>query len=89
MDTLNSCKPWFLELALTAVHPPYQVPERFMQMYFQPGRTYSQSQYQQDVIRKGMVSAIDESVGRVIAKLKTSGIYNKTLVIFTSDRDRV
>eukprot|EP00090_Calanus_glacialis_P012886 TRINITY_DN21515_c0_g1_i1.p1 TRINITY_DN21515_c0_g1~~TRINITY_DN21515_c0_g1_i1.p1 ORF type:complete len:501 (-),score=111.45 TRINITY_DN21515_c0_g1_i1:46-1548(-) len=85
LGTLNNSKPWFLELALTAVHPPYQVPERFMQMYFQPGRTYSQSQYQQDVIRKGMVSAIDESVGRVIAKLKTTGMYNNTLVIFTSD----
>ena len=85
LERLNTSQPWFLEVALTAVHPPYQVPDRFMQMYLQPGRTYSQSQYQQDVIRKGMVSAIDESVGRIVGKLRSTGLYNNTLLIFTSD----
>jgi len=85
IESQGTAKPWFIEVALTAAHPPYQVPERFSQMYFKPGRTYSQHQYEQDVVRKGMVSAIDESMGRIIAKLKATGMYNNTLVIFTSD----
>ena len=85
LDTLNTTTPWFLELSLTAVHPPYQVPEKYEQMYREQGRRYNESHYKQEVIRKGMVTAVDESVGRIIEKLKETGLYNNTLVIFTSD----
>ena len=33
----------------------------------------------------GMVSLIDECIGQLVAKLKSLGIYNDTLLIFTSD----
>lgn len=78
----SESKPWYIQLSFTAVHTPYQVPERFVQLYKQAGRSnYNEN----DLIRMGMVSAIDESVGRIVDRLKTTGHYNNTLVIFTSD----
>ena len=32
-----------------------------------------------------MLAALDDSVGRVIAALKTSGLYDNTLIVFSSD----
>lgn len=33
----------------------------------------------------GMVKCIDDNVGRIIAKLKEDGLYDKTILVFTSD----
>ena len=38
-----------------------------------------------EAVRKGMVSAIDESVGRLVKALRLSPHYSNTLVIFSSD----
>jgi len=81
----NGEKPWFIELALTAVHRPFQVPERYINMYRKKRRSYSTSEYEMDVVRKGMITAIDENVGRIVDKLKEIGAYNNTVIIFTSD----
>jgi len=81
----SSTKPWYLQLALTAVHPPYQAPKRFIDLHTQKGRKWSKEEYQLEVVRRGMVSAIDESVGRLVAALQETGMYADTLIVFTSD----
>ncbi len=50
-----------------------------------PNRTIKIKQYQDNVEFAGMVESVDESLGRVLAKLKDLGIDDNTIVIFFSD----
>ena len=73
----NPDKPLFLYLPFNAVHAPHQVPERYTAPYDQlkgVRRTYA-----------GMMAAMDEAVGQVLAELDKVGIRDNTLVIFSSD----
>lgn len=79
LDSFNTSSPWYLQLALTAAHTPFQVPRRFSEMYSKDGEG------EDGQIRRGMVTAIDESFGRLMRALKESVHYDNTLVILTSD----
>jgi arylsulfatase A-like enzyme len=74
----NRARPFFLYLAQHAPHVPLQAPKRYVDRFraiSDPGqRVYA-----------AMVSALDDSVGAVVATLKKDGIYDDTLVIFLSD----
>ena len=68
----------FMYFAFQTVHWPIQVPIEYEKMY--PNVTLK--------IRKrhlGMISAMDDMVGMLIEKLKDTGIYNNTIIVFTSD----
>jgi arylsulfatase A-like enzyme len=72
--------PLFLYLAFQAVHHPDQVPERYIDPYkeFWPEnplrRTYA-----------GMLTAADEGIGNVTAALQAAGMWDDTLVVFSTD----
>ncbi|MCU0784151.1 MAG: arylsulfatase [Verrucomicrobia bacterium] len=73
----NPDKPLFLYLPFNAVHAPHQVPEKYCAPY--PNlkgvrRTYA-----------GMLSAMDEAIGQVLAALDEKKIRHNTLIIFSSD----
>jgi arylsulfatase A-like enzyme len=73
----DASKPLFLYVPFNAVHAPHQVPEKYTKPYAhlpQPRRTYA-----------GMVAALDEAVGQIVAELEKKGLREKTLVIFHSD----
>jgi arylsulfatase A-like enzyme len=71
-------EPFFLYLAFNAVHTPMQATDerlrRFASIEGGPRRTYA-----------AMLSAMDEAVGRVLAKLREAGLEEETLVFFFSD----
>lgn len=70
-------KPFFLYVPFNAVHAPHQVPEKYKSPYAElpePRRTYA-----------GMLAAMDEAVGQIIAALDDKGLRRNTLVIFSSD----
>jgi len=70
-------KPFFLYVPFNAVHAPHQVPEKYKQPYAQlrePRRTYA-----------GMVAAMDEAVGQILAALDAQGLRRNTLIVFSSD----
>jgi arylsulfatase A-like enzyme len=70
-------KPLFLYVPFNAVHAPHQVPEKYTQPYAglkEPRRTYA-----------GMVAAMDEGIGQILAALDEQGLRKDTLVIFSSD----
>ncbi|AMV20326.1 arylsulfatase B [Planctomyces sp. SH-PL14] len=70
-------RPLFLYVPFNGVHSPYQVPEEYSKRYPQfkgQRQTYA-----------GMVTAMDDAVGEITAALKTAGILDNTLVLFSSD----
>lgn len=69
--------PYFLYVPFNAVHAPHQVPAKYMEPYAHlkgERRKYA-----------GMLAAMDEAVGEIVAAVEKSGTRGNTLFIFTSD----
>jgi arylsulfatase A-like enzyme len=71
-------QPWFLYVAFNAVHSPLEATEkyesRFPNITDKKRKTYA-----------GMLSALDDAVGRVMTKVRELGEEENTLVFFYSD----
>jgi arylsulfatase A-like enzyme len=71
-------RPWFLYLPFNAQHAPLQAPQKYLERHAQIGderrRTFS-----------AMMSAMDDAVGRVLAKIREMGQEENTLIFFVSD----
>lgn len=74
----NRSRPFFLYLAQHAPHTPLQAPKKYLDR-FRDVKDPAKRVY------AAMVSALDDSVGTVIATLKKDGLYDSTLVFFLSD----
>ncbi len=74
----HQARPFFLYLAYSAPHDPLEAPQSYLDRF--PGiadprrRTFA-----------AMLSAMDDGVGAVLARLRTLGIEDNTLVLFHSD----
>jgi arylsulfatase A-like enzyme len=78
----NRERPFFLYLAHYAVHIPMRAKAEKIEKYralVRPGAAQTNPVY------AAMVESVDESVGRVVAKLRELSLLEDTLVIFTSD----
>lgn len=73
-------KPLLLYLAHYAVHSPHMCKKNMLDKYLAIGmdRKYA--------IYHAMVESMDESFGKIISALQNKGIYDNTVVIFTSDQ---
>jgi len=89
----NSDHPFFLYYASPIPHLPLQAPEHWVDYYLkkfgdeEPYRgemNYFPCRYPRATYA-AMISYLDEQVGELVAELKTLGIYNNTLIIFSSD----
>ncbi len=74
-------RPFFLYLPHYAVHSPIQAKEELIAKY----REKEASDGQNDPVYAAMVESLDQSVGRILAKLDQLKLRENTLVIFTSD----
>jgi Arylsulfatase A and related enzymes len=73
----DSTRPLFLYVAFNAPHTPLQVPENYSARYAQwPERRR---------LYAGMVTAMDEGIGRILAALDERGLRENTLIVFCSD----
>ncbi len=70
-------KPLFLYVPFNAVHGPLQVPEEYLKAY--PNLSGNRQKY------AGMLTAMDEAVGQIVAAVDDAGIRKNTLFIFSSD----
>jgi arylsulfatase A-like enzyme len=72
-------KPFFLNLWFDVPHTPYEpAPDPYL-------NPYKDRAEGDDLLYRSMVTHMDASVGRIMAKLKELGIAENTLVFFTSD----
>lgn len=76
----SSSPPLFLYLAYQAVHAPDQVPIE----YSRPYRGLWEDNPQRQTYA-GMLTAADEGIGNVTQALREGGLWEDTLVIFTTD----
>ncbi|MFO0907362.1 MAG: arylsulfatase [Isosphaeraceae bacterium] len=77
IEQRDRAKPLFLYVPFNAVHAPHQVPESYKKPYSalpEPRRTYA-----------GMLAALDEAVGQIVAAIDEAGMRKQTLFVFTSD----
>jgi arylsulfatase A-like enzyme len=75
----NKDRPFFLYLAHAAQHAPVEATEKYLKRFpnltdEKQRRTYAAA-----------LSAVDDSVGEILAKLKQLGIDRQTAIVFTSD----
>ncbi|KAG7344145.1 arylsulfatase [Nitzschia inconspicua] len=73
-------RPLFLYLAFQAVHNPDQVPEHYKEQY---SSSWPDNPRRQTYA--GMLTAADEGIGNVAHALQTAGLWDDTLLIFTTD----
>jgi len=74
----NRAQPFFLYLAYMSPHTPLDAPKKYLDRF--PGEMPTRRRY-----ALAMLSAIDDGVGRIMARLRDYGLETNTLVFFTSD----
>lgn len=86
-------EPFFLYWATPIPHVPLQAPSKWIDHYVEKfgdeelylgNDSYFPARYPRATYA-AMVSYLDEQVGRLVQQLKDQGIYDNTLIIFTSD----
>lgn len=74
----DSNKPLFMYLSLQAVHSPVQSPEKCMALKEKKDRKVRN-------IYEGMVVCMDDAVGRVVEAVKEKGMWENTILVFSTD----
>ncbi|MBE7640006.1 sulfatase-like hydrolase/transferase [Salegentibacter sp. BLCTC] len=89
----NKDKPFFFYWATPIPHAPLQAPKRWVDYYVEKfgdekpylgEKGYFPVRYPRATYA-AMVSYLDENVGKLVDQLKEEGIYENTMIIFTSD----
>jgi arylsulfatase A-like enzyme len=94
--TRNKDRPFFVYLPLNAPHAPLQVPDEYYQIYKRQNLAHDRfpafghplpGKAKQDITARvyGMVTNIDDNVGKLLAKLEELGLADDTIVLFLTD----
>ncbi len=74
----NHDKPFFLYVAFNAVHGPLQAPQKYVERF-------AGVQDRKRRMMLAMLSAMDDAVGQLLAKVREHNLEGQTLIFFTSD----
>ncbi|MBV4359118.1 sulfatase-like hydrolase/transferase [Pinibacter aurantiacus] len=74
----NKSSPFFLYVPFNAPHTPFQAPKDIVARFSNVAEPQKQVYY-------AMITALDDAIGKIIGKLKETGLDKNTLIIFTSD----
>ncbi|MFB3827374.1 MAG: sulfatase [Bryobacteraceae bacterium] len=86
-------RPWFLTIQMGPPHDPYKAPPEYARRY-DPARLTMRPNWRKaerapgpEAIAEyyGMITAIDDQVGRILRELETLGMAEDTIVLFSSD----
>jgi arylsulfatase A-like enzyme len=78
----DAAKPLFLYVPFNAPHTPLQVPEKYL-------KPYAGMENKQRQIYAGMVSCLDDAIGRIVAAARKHLPAENTLIVFCSDNGGV
>ncbi len=81
-DAVSTDKPFFLNLNYYAVHTPIEAPNSIVEYYQDK---ISKTGKKLNPVYAAMVHKVDQNVGRILKAIENLGIYNNTIVVFTSD----
>ena len=93
VEEASTEEPFFLYWASPIPHNPLQAPQRWVDHYIQKfgeeepylgDKGYFPNQTPRATYA-AMISYFDENVGRLVQKLKEKGVYENTLILFSSD----
>ncbi len=79
----SSKQPFFLTLAYNAPHDPHDAPDRYIEPYLKQGLPLREARIY------GMITCIDDNVGRLLQSLKQRNLEENTVVIFMTDNGGV
>lgn len=79
----NKSKPFFLYLAYNAPHSPYLVLDPYIARYLKKGLPLQEARIY------GMISSIDDNLGRLVAAMERWKLDGNTVLIFMSDNGGV
>ncbi|GAG46807.1 unnamed protein product, partial [marine sediment metagenome] len=79
----NRNRPFFVYLPLNAPHYPYTAPESYARPYEEMGLVKDAAHFY------GMITNIDDNMGRLVKKVCQLGIEENTLIIFLTDNGSV
>jgi len=75
-------EPFFLNLWLYNVHKPLQARQEKIDKYM---ALVDSTKRQQNPVYAAMVEHMDDAVGQIVNALKANGLYENTIIVFTSD----
>ncbi|XP_078667488.1 arylsulfatase B-like isoform X1 [Branchiostoma floridae x Branchiostoma belcheri] len=78
IDRHDKTKPMFLYLPFQAVHAPLEAPQEFIDKY-----KHIRARNMQ--VYAGLTTAMDEAVGNITRALKDNGMWENTVLIFSTD----
>jgi arylsulfatase A-like enzyme len=83
IETHDTAKPLFLYVASLAPHAPYQAPQKYVDAYKETIKDPMRRTY------AGMITALDDQVGRIIAALEQKKMLDNTIIVFSADNGGV
>lgn len=86
LDTRDLSKPFLMYFSYYTLHGPLMSPPELVAKYKAKAKTFVNTKDEYiNPVRSGMVESLDNSVGRIMAKLEELGIAENTVVILTGD----
>ena len=82
-------RPFFLYLAHCSVHAPWQAPKRLVDRYRAKAAALPADAPQRNPVMGAMIAHLDQALGRVLDQLESSGVAQRTIVVFLSDNGGV
>lgn len=98
LSSHDASQPFYMFVSFCGPHKPYDPPQRYMDMYpiekndnfiLEAGQTLTEDQkdavYRERRAAKAMLKLIDDQIKGIFDVLKERGMFDDTLIVFTSD----
>ncbi len=79
-------KPFLLYFSYYTLHSPLMAPKNLVEKYEKKAKGFENTKNELlNPVRAGMVECLDNSVGRLVAKLEEMGVAENTIIVLTGD----